>query len=208
MQAPTRLYLLRHAEVEERYQRVFGGRIDMELSPFGHEQARALGNYLKPISLNGIYASPMKRAQQTLEKIGPHQEITPVILDELREVDFGVWTGLGWDQVKAQFDVSAFQWLDHLERGLISQAEPIPQYRERIESALKRIVNDSNGRTLGVVCHGGVIRMMLAILLDLPFAKTSCFEIDYASVTIVDLLRHKVEVQLLNFAPWRDRPKA
>ena len=33
MNSLTRIYLLRHAEVETRYQRVFGGRIDMDLSP-------------------------------------------------------------------------------------------------------------------------------------------------------------------------------
>ena len=41
---PTQLALVRHGEVEEAYQRVFGGRIDMSLSPRGHEQAAALAN--------------------------------------------------------------------------------------------------------------------------------------------------------------------
>ena len=37
--SPTRLLLLRHGEVEDRFHRVFGGRIDMDLSPRGHQQA-------------------------------------------------------------------------------------------------------------------------------------------------------------------------
>ena len=47
------------------------------------------------------------------------------------------------------------------------------------------------------------IRMILAILLDLPLPKLSSFEIDYASVTHVELRPHFTEVRLLNFAPWR-----
>ena len=42
MSTPTTLFLLRHGEVEDRYHRVFGGRIDMELSPLGHDQAAKL----------------------------------------------------------------------------------------------------------------------------------------------------------------------
>ena len=47
MNSPTRLYLLRHGEVEARYHRIFGGRIDMELSPRGQA---LLDNYLDEIS--------------------------------------------------------------------------------------------------------------------------------------------------------------
>src|SRR5579864_8168457 len=62
----TRLLLIRHGEVEARYQRLFGGRIDMNLSPRGKRQAKTLANYLEAKTIDAIYASPMKRVQQTL----------------------------------------------------------------------------------------------------------------------------------------------
>ncbi len=58
----THLWLLRHAEVEDRYHRVFGGRLDMGLSPTGLQQAEALGRWLAHQTWDAIYASPMKRA--------------------------------------------------------------------------------------------------------------------------------------------------
>ena len=206
MDSPARLFLLRHAEVEERYQRIFGGRIDMDLSPFGHEQAEALAEYLRRFSFDAIYASPMRRARQTLDKLLQEQRETPIVIEELREVDFGAWTGLSWEEVKTRFNVSAFQWLDQLESGLISGAEPMPEFRRRVDSALRTILNNSSGRSIAVVCHGGVIRMILSLLLELPFVKLSGFDVEYASVTVVDHFPHKTEVQLLNFAPWRDIP--
>jgi broad specificity phosphatase PhoE len=204
MDSPARLFLLRHAEVEERYQRIFGGRIDMDLSPFGHQQAEALAEYLRRFPFDAIYASPMKRAQQTLGKLLQKQRETPIVIEELREVDFGAWTGLSWEEVRTQFNVSAFQWLDQLESGLISGAEPMPEFRRRVDSALRTILGNSSGRSIAVVCHGGVIRMILSLLLDLPFVKMSGFDVEYASVTVVDHFPHKTEVQLLNLAPWRD----
>ena len=54
MSSPTRLYLLRHAEVEERYHRVFGGRIDMNLSAYGQQHAQALAAHLQRVPFDAI----------------------------------------------------------------------------------------------------------------------------------------------------------
>jgi len=204
--SPTRLYLIRHGEVEQRYHRVFGGRIDMALSDLGQEQARALAGYLERVPFNAIYASPMKRVQQTLQELTAYQTAAPHILEELREVDFGAWTGLAWDEISPRFGISAYDWLDQLERGLINGAEPIREFRARLETALQVLLAGAAGRTIAVVCHGGVIRMLLSILLDLPLRKMAGFDFEYAGVSIVDWLPGKVEVQLLNLTPWRDGP--
>jgi broad specificity phosphatase PhoE len=117
------LFLVCHAEVEERYQRVFGGRIDMELSPRGHQQAEVLAQFLHGLQPNAIYASPMKRVHQTLAPLLQNSAPSPTILPDLREVDFGDWTGLTWEGVREKFGVSAFEWLHQLERNGISNAE-------------------------------------------------------------------------------------
>jgi broad specificity phosphatase PhoE len=206
MDSPTRLYLVRHGEVEERYHRVFGGRIDMNLSDLGRQQAQALARYLERVPFDAIYASPMKRVQQTLDCLLQGQPHRPLILQELREVDFGAWTGLGWDEVNTRFGVSAFEWLSQLDQGSMLDAEPTDHFRDRVGRALDEILQQGAGRTVAVICHGGVIRMALAILLDLPLRKMAGFDFDYASLTIVDWLPNRSEVQLLNLTPWRDTP--
>jgi broad specificity phosphatase PhoE len=204
MNSPARLFLIRHAEVEERYRRVFGGRIDMDLSPLGEQQANALAHYLATVPFDVIFASPMRRVQQTLRQFVEHQTKAPVILDELREVDFGTWTGLAWDEISTRFGISAFEWLDQLESGRIREAEPIDQFRARVRTALEQILDNRLGSTAAVVCHGGVIRMLLSILLDIPLRSMARFDFEYASLSIVDWLPGRTEVQLLNFTPWRD----
>jgi broad specificity phosphatase PhoE len=201
---PTQLALIRHGEVEAAYQRVFGGRIDMNLSPRGHEQAAALAKWLARQSLNAVYASPMKRVRQTLAPFAGNNEWSKrvVTLDDLREIDFGDWTGLTWEAVSQKFGVSAFQWLSELERGGIANAENAQSYRNRIRRCVGEMLQSHPGENIGVFCHGGVIRTILAGLLDLPLPKMASFEIDYASVTAVSVLPAKTEVQFLNFTPW------
>jgi broad specificity phosphatase PhoE len=196
--------LLRHGEVEERYHRVFGGRIDMDLSSRGHEQAAALAAYLRRRTIDAIYASPMRRAQLTLAPLAGQCAQPAITVPGFCEVDFGDWTGLTWEQVHSRYQVSAFEWLDLIDRGAIANAETGETFRSRVEPPLRQIVDEHAGRTVAIVCHGGVVRMMLSILLDLPLPKLASFEIDYASLTQVERHAHKTEVTLLNFAPWRD----
>jgi len=206
MESVTTLYLLRHGEVEARYQGVFGGRIDMDLSPRGHEQAAALAGYLKHKTFDAIYASPMKRVQQTLAPYLTNGAPRPVIVPNLHEVDFGAWTGLTFAEVEQKFGAKASSWLDQLAAGTIPGAETAAGYRARIEPCVRELLQRHSGRRVAVFCHGGVIRQMLAILLELPLPKTAGFEIDYASLTEVEVHSHRTEVQLLNFTPWRDLP--
>ena len=200
----TRLVLIRHAEVEARYQRVFGGRIDMGLSPRGHEQAAALAKYLRHKPLSAIYASPMKRVQQTLAPLLVNGALKPVVLQDLREADFGDWTGLAWDEVQAKFGISAFTWLEQLECDGIANAECAETLRERVEPCLRQILADHSGQWVAVFCHGGIIRSLLGILLRWPLSRMGAFEIEYTSLTQVLVLPQKAELQLLNFTPWRE----
>ncbi len=201
---PTRLFLLRHGEVEQRYHRIFGGRIDMELSPRGHEQAEALAKYVRRRPLEALYCSPMRRALQTMAPLAPHCPAPAVIKPEFHEIDFGDWTGLTWEEVHRRYNVSAFVWLDQIEQGAIPNAETGAMARSRIEPTLRQIVAAHVGQSVGIVCHGGVIRVMLSILLDLPLPRMGSFEIDYASFTHVEHHKHKTEVMVLNLTPWRD----
>jgi broad specificity phosphatase PhoE len=201
---PTRLLLIRHAEVETRYQEIFGGTIDMNLSPRGHKQAATLAKVLRAKKIDAIYASPMKRVQQTLAPFLKIRARPQTILPALREVHFGDWTGLPWARVCEKFNLLTHEWLDHIERGVAPNGESGPQFRQRVEPSLRKIVKKHPGETVGIFCHGGVIRMILSILLELPLPRTNLFEIEYASVTQVALHPRHAEVELLNFTPWRD----
>jgi broad specificity phosphatase PhoE len=200
----TRLLLIRHGEVEARYQGIFGGRIDMNLSPRGKRQAKILADYLRGKTIDTIYASPMKRVQQTLAPTLKNTGLAQTIFPGLREVDFGDWTGLNWETVRDKFNFAVHEWLDQLEKPGSPNGESGQMFRARVEPCLREIVEKHRGQNVAIFCHGGVIRMLLAILIDVPLPKTNAFEVEYASITQVALHPHMAEIELLNFTPWRD----
>jgi len=202
--AATRLLLIRHGEVEVNYQRKFGGWIDMNLSPTGKRQAKVLAQYLRSKTIDAVYASPMKRVQQTLAptlKLNGHKQ---TVMEGLKEIDFGDWSGLGWKEVEDRFKFQSHEWLDEIHRRGIPGGESGKVFRARVQPCVRKIVKTHQGQNVAIFCHGGVIRMILAILLKLPLPKTNHFDIEYAGITQVALHPHMVEVELLNFTPWRD----
>ena len=202
----TRLFLIRHAEVEARYQGVFGGAIDMDLSPRGRQQALALAGYLRLISFDAVYASPMKRVQQTLAPVAANGIPSPIVRPEFREMDFGIWTGLAWEETQTRFGISAWSWLDQIEAGAIPKAENGATVRARVEPPLHSLLRSHSGQSIAIFCHGGIIRVILSILLQLPLPRTAMFEVDYASITKVLWPAAKPRLELVNFTPWRDLP--
>lgn len=143
----------------------------------------------------------MKRAVQTA---APCRESTKLLLlNELREVDFGDWTGLHWEEVREKYRKSARDWLHLLEANAIPNAEPIEQFRARIQESWNILIRPENGSRIGVFAHGGVLRMLLALLLQMPVHQMAAFELSYASVTILHIQENRPEIQLLNYCPWR-----
>jgi len=206
---PTRVYLIRHGEVEQRYHRVFGGgRIDMGLSPLGYAHAEALAEWFGNAPLDAVYASPMVRARETAGPLIKARGMEPVVLEGLREVDFGDWTGHGWAEVQEKFGVVAYDWLEVLERGGIANGETGEELRRRVRPCIQRVLEESAHRDVAVVCHGGIVRVILSLLLETPLAHTAHFNVDYGSVTQLELQPHKkhaIEIELLNFCPLSDR---
>ena len=173
------------------------------LSPLGHGQAKRLAKLLDDRTFDRIYSSPMVRVRQTAKPLLDALGQSSVVIDDLREVDFGVWTGYKWYEIEEKFGMNAIDWLVHLQNGDVSEAEPMDVYEGRIKRSLDRILSEGEGDDVLVFCHGGVIRMLLALLLKEPFSTMDRFEVDYASLSVVEIRGERVELTLHNFAPWQ-----
>lgn len=201
----TTLLLVRHAEVEERYHRVYGGKIDMGLSARGQEQAQALAGFLRgQHRIDAVYASPMRRVRETMAPLNGDLGVEPVFMEGLREIDFGDWTGLNFQQIRDVYRVEPWEWLNELDGGRMPNAENLDRLRERIQLCLQHVAERHTGQKVAIFAHGGVIRVALSLLLELPLTKMASFEVAYASVTEVELIPGRgVELQTVNFIPWK-----
>lgn len=155
----THLYLIRHGEAVVNVQPIAGGmRGDSGLTARGITQAERLRDRLaatREINANVLIASTLPRARQTAEIIAPALDLPLILDDEVQEMRVGEADGLSLKEAWARFGVPNFR-RDPL-RPLAPGGENWGQFMLRVGSALDRITRQYAGKTVVIVCHGGVI---------------------------------------------------
>ena len=92
------LYLLRYGESEANIAHIFAGRvIDPALTAVGRGQARLQGMALRDVPFQAIYASTLRRAQETTVIVGQALARQPILTNDLREIDLGSLDGCCYD---------------------------------------------------------------------------------------------------------------
>ncbi len=166
--AETVLYLVRHGETEHnRKDIVQGSGIDGDLNERGRAQAEALGQRFADQPLSSVYASTLRRAQQTAEIAArPHEPISKTYLRGLREISWGILEGQAPSPERdASMDGIREQWRDgHYDRAL-EGGESVLDVQARALRAVDHIVTRETGKTTLVVAHGRYLRILLASIL-------------------------------------------
>lgn len=158
----TRLFLIRHGITSWNKKRRYCGRLDVGLSREGKTQAVKLRQQLKDISFDKIYCSNKKRALQTCHIIFDGRKFTKVVA--LREINFGVIEGLRHKEIMQRYGSVYENWIKDPYKNHLPKAEPIQAFKKRIHSAIKKIASGNPGKTVAVVCHGGVIGILVSSL--------------------------------------------
>lgn len=90
---PT-VFVFRHAETVDNFNRIFSGRRDSPLTPNGIKQAKKLAKKLKDKRLDIAYTSPLTRCKDTLKEVLFYHPSVEVVEESLlTERDYGELSG-------------------------------------------------------------------------------------------------------------------
>jgi broad specificity phosphatase PhoE len=180
----TRIFLIRHGTTSWNKQRRYCGCRDISLCDEGKAQARKLHGQLKGISFDAIYSSDRKRVLQTCRIV--FNKTKPTRLSALREINFGVLEGLRHSQIMQKYGQLYENWLKDPYKNNLPKAEPMPVFKRRVRTALTKIARINRGKTIAVVCHGGVIGVYISSI-----KKSRDFWRYVPKATSVTVVEHK-----------------
>jgi probable phosphoglycerate mutase len=186
--APTRLVLIRHGESRSTVDRVVGGHEGCGgLTDRGVLQAKALYERLaRTGELAGAAAlltSVLPRAIQTAEIIAPALGgLTAEQRCELCEIHPGEGDGLTWEEFGARYRPEGLASGNPFS-PMAPGGESWGSFFVRVGEALLRAASDHAGRTVVVVCHGGVIEGSFAALGQLPLRRSFDVRVENTSLT-------------------------
>lgn len=158
------LLLVRHGVSEHNTSDVIsGGTSNPNLSQAGVKQVEEVSKIIDNNKIDQVYASPLIRAKGTAQILTDFQK--DIITDDrLKEMDFGSWEGQHAEELKVKCP-DAFDDLGTINSKYTKYAkngETFEQVADRVEEFLAEIQPYSNDKTIMVVCHGFVIRSLIA----------------------------------------------
>ncbi|MDX9757486.1 MAG: phosphoglycerate mutase [Sulfurimonas sp. RIFOXYD12_FULL_36_11] len=177
-----RVTLVRHAEVDERYQNCYNGHNEIGLSKKGYMQAKELVKKLDILEFDAVFCSDLPRAKETLKHSLHAKEA--IYTDKLREKSWGKHEGLSFDEIISEGEieyVDFLQWIESLD------GEPYREYIKRVEKFFFEFLPSLNKESVLVVTHAGVIRVLMSIVKKITLEEAFCMKVENCSLTLFEI---------------------
>ena len=156
-------YIFRHGETdynkEARWQ---GCGLNAPLNKSGEIQAAALAEILRPLGLEVIYASGLKRALQTAEIVAGVLGVAAKVLPGLREACLGKAEGLLKNEVATIYPEIWNEWYSAQNNMDVRfpGGESKQEVQERMLGVFESLLNTPEN-TIGIASHSASIRYFL-----------------------------------------------
>lgn len=184
----TTIYVVRHGRTTLNAEGRFRGLADPPLDEIGLAEADAVAAFIaeRPDAkrpLAAIATSRLVRARQTAEAIGLAAGREPFVLDELIDLDHGLWQGLTPDEARA-LDPEGYERFRQDPRGATTPGgEALASAETRMRSALRTLSARYPGEEMVAVSHEIPIRLLVSGVRGLDGPAVWEFELPTASVT-------------------------
>lgn len=154
--------IIRHAETDMAG--TFCGQSDPPVNTAGHRQIQNLIASLHTERFQTIFTSDLQRSATTARALADSLTIPTIIRPALREIDFGQWEGLTWQQIEERDPTFAAQWLESFPRLTPPDGESVECFEARVTAEINDLLLQSEAQPIAIVTHAGVMRVILRTL--------------------------------------------
>lgn len=202
----VRIFFVRHGEILSNIDDRATGITDEGLTARGKDQVLRTARVLKDYKIDHLITSPLYRTVQTASLISNEIGLEPIQCDDLKEIDFGLITGLTSEDILRN-DQGAYsqyiEWMtapDQLKqrRPDFIGGETLEEIKTRIYRLTHFIVKKFMGKTVVAVSHGGFIKCLMHQYAGGTFDRSIPFWIDNASISVVDFIDSIPMIRLVN----------
>src|ERR1700761_7925617 len=136
----TQVVLIRPGATVYDEQNRVQGCLDLPLSDRGRAEVASLAERLGGVDLAALSGARSQSAVRTAEAVGRSLGLRPRRVDELRNLDQGLWQGLQVDEIRRRHMKVFRQWLDDPFAVQPPQGEDCGEAIERVKAAIKPLV--------------------------------------------------------------------
>lgn len=160
----TQVVLIRPGATVYDEQNRIQGVLDIPLSDRGRAEVAALAGQLAGIELAAVYCGPGESVVRTAEAVGRSIGLRPRRLDDLRNLDQGLWQGLQIEEIRRRNPKLFRQWLDEPQTICPPQGETIEDALERIRDVLRPLIRRHRNDAIGLVVAEPIAQIIAGYL--------------------------------------------
>jgi len=182
------LILVRHGETQHNEKGCYCGWEDSPLTDKGLEDVQQIVRQLDGEKLDLIISSDLNRTIKTADIINEFYKTERLIEKNLREINFGLWEGLNYEEVASQYPLECENWHNDWIEYTIPQGESLRQMYERVINSIDLHLKLNPNKSILVVSHGGSIRAILSNLIGSGIEDYWKYKIIHGSITKIEIL--------------------
>ncbi len=182
----TEVDMLRHGHCKGG--EIYRGLSDVELTLSGWREMLDAVELMPP--WQRILCSPLNRCAAFATHLAAKLGVPVCVVEDFREIDFGAWEGQPVAQVWRDDPTTAAQFMRDPSSVTPPAGESISAARERVARGWETHCDKLSGQRVLLVVHGGTIRLLLSLWLDLPLSSLGRWAVPYASITRIQLHDH------------------
>ncbi len=182
----TTLLLTRHGESEANAAGIVQGSEDAPLTPRGREQAAAIAEQLRTMTIDVIVTSALRRSKETADIINGGRNISVVAFPELHERSKGDWEGIPKKEFAAQYPEVVAAWARD-EDVRPPNGENFFDVSARALPTIEKLLAEYRGKTILHVGHGNVLRAIIGHFVSVPHNVRYRFAKDHCTLTRIDI---------------------
>jgi len=171
----TKIYLIRHCHPDYTFKETLGDE-NMPLSDLGKKQRKLLNKKLEQIELDKIYISEFTRSRETAEDFAHKHKKRMHVDSRLNEVDWTEWYKIKYFRMSAKARVQKIKEYKTMDKEM-------HRLHEKSRRLLADIYKKNKGKSIGLFCHGNLIRSMVTSILNADVIGFLSMEIYQSSVT-------------------------
>jgi broad specificity phosphatase PhoE len=191
MSTGVELWLVRHGETEWSLSGAHTSRTDIPLTDRGRKRAEGLRDYLKDVTFDAVFESPMQRARETCAIAGFGDQA--VVENGLMEWDYGVYEGKTTKEIQAGIPGWSV-WKDEIVGG-----ETVEHVGERADEVIARALAAApEGGKVALFAHAHILRILAARWIGLDAKAGALLALGTGSVSVLGWERETRVIQSWN----------
>jgi broad specificity phosphatase PhoE len=137
------------------------GSLDLPLSAAGEQQVDEAAQRRAKLEFAAIYSAPCQAAIETATRLATPRKLRVRKIDELANVDFGLWHGKSMAELKLSQPRLYRQWSDHPEQVCPPGGETMRHAASRVERFVARLWNRRGDQPIAIVALEPLLELLV-----------------------------------------------